>query len=103
MCVSVNVLDEVRSIELALTHLSSDAALRERLGRSARDWWSHRHTLEKMESDYEGAIERALDAPVQHPAALPAHFREEYSDLTRGILSEFGVDYARLFPDASVS
>ena len=97
ICVSVNILDEVRSIELALTHLSSDAALRERLGRSARDWWLHHHTLEKMETDYVGAIERALEAPVPHPAALPAHFREEYSDLTRGILSEFGVDYTRLF------
>jgi glycosyltransferase involved in cell wall biosynthesis len=102
ICVSVNILDEIRSIELALTHLSSDAALRERLGRRARDWWLHRHTLEKMETDYVGAIERALEAPVPHPAALPAHFREDYSDLTRGILSEFGVDYTRLFPDARI-
>lgn len=99
ICVSVDLLDEVRSIELALTHLAGDSSLRERLGLHARDWWSHRHTLDKMEHDYEAAIERALRAPIPRPA-LPAHFREEYSDLTRGILSRFEVDYARLFRDA---
>lgn len=97
VCVSVNVLDEVRSIELALTHLASDAVLRERLARSARDWWARRHTLEKMELDYEAAIERALQAPVRRATALPSHFQEDYSDLTRGILSDFGLDAARLF------
>ena len=100
ICVSVNLLDEVRSIELALTHLAADVGLRERLGRSARAWWSHRHTLERMEQDYDAAIERALRVPAPHPVVLPAHFREEYSDLTRRILSEFGVDAARLFPEA---
>jgi len=97
VCVSVNVLDEVRSIELALTHLASDAVLRERLARSARDWWSRHHTLEKMELDYEAAIERALQAPVPRATALPSHFQEDYSALTRGILSDFGLDVARLF------
>jgi glycosyltransferase involved in cell wall biosynthesis len=97
VCVSVNVLDEVRSIELALTHLASDAVLRERLARSARDWWARRHTLEKMELDYGAAIERALQAPIPRATALPPHFQEDYSDLTRGILSDFGLDAARLF------
>ena len=63
VCVSVNVLDEVRSIELALTHLASDAVLRERLARSARDWWARRHTLEKMELDYEAASSERYKAP----------------------------------------
>jgi glycosyltransferase involved in cell wall biosynthesis len=97
VCVSVNVLDEVRSIELALTHLASDAVLRDRLARSARDWWSRHHTLEKMELGYEAAIERALQAPVPRATALPSHFQEDYSDLTRRILSDFGLDPARLF------
>jgi glycosyltransferase involved in cell wall biosynthesis len=99
VCISVDLLDEVRSIELALTHLADDVSLRERLGRSARDWWRDRHTLERMERDYEEAIDRALGAPLARPVSLPAHFQEDYSDLTRGILSKFGVEYARLYRD----
>jgi glycosyltransferase involved in cell wall biosynthesis len=101
ICVSVDLLDEIRAIELALAHLAGDGSLRERLGRNARDWWARRHTLGHMQLDYEAAIERALGEPEPRPSALPAHFLEDYSDLARGILSEFGVDAARIFGDAS--
>jgi glycosyltransferase involved in cell wall biosynthesis len=99
VCVSVGVLDEIRSIELALAHLAADRALRERLGRNARGWWSRHHTLEKMELEYEAAIERAMTRPAPTAAVLPPHFREDYSDVTRGILSDFGLDPADLFAD----
>jgi glycosyltransferase involved in cell wall biosynthesis len=99
MCVSVGILDEIRSIELALAHLAADRALRERLGRNARGWWSRHHTLEKMELEYEAAIERAMTRPAPTAAVLPPHFREDYSDVTRGILSDFGLDPADLFAD----
>jgi glycosyltransferase involved in cell wall biosynthesis len=97
VCVSVSVLDEVRSIELAMAHLAGDGTLREKLGQNGRDWWSRHHTLEMMELDYAATIERALQAPEPRAATLPPHFREDYSELTRGILSEFGLDLTHLF------
>jgi glycosyltransferase involved in cell wall biosynthesis len=97
ICISVNLLDEVRSIELALMRLATDSPLRDQLGRSARDWWSRHHTLERMELDYERTIEQAVATPVRERGALPTHFREDYSTFTRGVLSEFGLDPERLF------
>lgn len=76
IALSIDILDEVHSLALALRRLGESPELRERLGRAARSYWETEHTLDRMADDYERALADAAAAPA--PAApLPSHLRPD--------------------------
>ena len=70
--IAIDVLDEAHSLGLALRRLATDAALRDRLGRSARRYWERTHTFARMRDEYAAVIDRAATRTrsVVHPPVL---------------------------------
>jgi hypothetical protein len=90
--VTVDPLDEEHSLMLAIRRLSSDAALRERLGTAARTWWQQHATPAHAAAAWNQIIEEAVRlAPPPRPADWPQQFLEDGTELTRKILSELRV------------
>jgi hypothetical protein len=88
--VSIDIVDEVHSLVLALKALASDASLRRRLGASALEYWRAHHTIAHMIEHYERAIARGAAAPV--PAVtLPAHLRSDGFEHARDLARSVGV------------
>jgi glycosyltransferase involved in cell wall biosynthesis len=90
VAVSIDVLDEGHSLQLALERLATDAALRARLGRRAREWWETHHQLDDMAAAYDRLIAQAIARPAPH-AALPAHLLADGTDLARALGAALGV------------
>ena len=92
-CVSIDILDESHSLQLAMSRLASDPALRAKLGRGAQALWQHRFTFDRLERDFELAITRALNVSPSEvrQAALPAHLRVDGTGRLRSLLAPFGV------------
>jgi glycosyltransferase involved in cell wall biosynthesis len=88
VCVSIDVLDEVHSLTLAMRRLAQDDQLRARLGGRARAWWKQAHTLEHMAADYRRAIAHALELPPPDLTGLPAHFRIDGTSLARALVTQ---------------
>jgi glycosyltransferase involved in cell wall biosynthesis len=89
VAVSIDILDEVHSLVLALKALAADASLRQRLGANARDYWRAHHTVARMIEDYERAIARGAAAPA--PAVtLPAHLRSDGFEHARDLATGAG-------------
>ena len=74
--ISIDLLDEEHSIQLALERLAADANLRARLGRAARRWWEAHHTLDAMADHYERVLRRAVSLPAPK-IALPRHLTDD--------------------------
>jgi len=89
--VSIDILDEVHSLTLAMRRLASDPALCDTLGRAARRRWEERHTLERMAADYERAITKALGLRSARPADLPRHLQPDGTGRARALAAELGV------------
>lgn len=89
--IPVDILDEERSIELAMATLASDAHLRDMLGHHAHQYWRDHHTLEGMAGRYVDVMERAMGrrAP-ESPADLP-HLRADATELAKRLTAEMGV------------
>ena len=95
VCVSIDLLDEDHSLQLAMQRLATDAPFRLRLGHDARAYWSERHTLAGMVSAYVTLLDAALTAPMPDPAAvaaLPAHFRSDGTEHASRLLQTMGLD-----------
>ena len=87
--VSIDLLDEDRSLAIALRRLASDPGLRRRLGGRARAWWSARHRIDSMVEDYE----RVLALCAARPAPAPAgDLLPDGAARTRALLAPFGLD-----------
>ncbi len=91
--VAVDVLDEDRTLELAMARLASDGDLRARLGRAAADYWSEHHTLERMSERYSTLIMHALERPVPEGQRFPRHVNADGSALARRVTADLGVAY----------
>lgn len=89
IALSIDILDEVHSLGLAMVRLGESAALRARLGGAARAWWEARHTPARMADDYETAFGAALAAPLPDPR-LPAHLRPDPLAAARRLVAPFG-------------
>jgi glycosyltransferase involved in cell wall biosynthesis len=101
VAVSIDILDEQHSLELAMRKLALDGDLRARLGRAARELWAAQHRLDHMVADYNrvlaevqattdpaGARERASRSMLSR---LP-HLRADHTGLVRDTLANFGID-----------
>lgn len=91
IAVSIDVLDEAHSLALALDRVTSDAPLRARLGRAARQWWEAHHRLEPMADAYERLFARAV-AIAPPVSTLPAHLRDDGTSKARALLAPFGLE-----------
>jgi glycosyltransferase involved in cell wall biosynthesis len=90
VCVAVDILDEDHSLRLALRRLATDAALRETLGRAARTYWTHEHSIESMLEDYRRVIALAIDRRAPK-CPLPAHLTSDGTELLQTLLGPFGM------------
>ena len=88
--VSIDPRDEAHSVKLAMRRLSTDAALRERLGAAAREWWTTHATVGHAVKAWEGIIAEALTLPPLAPSAERSA-PDEATGRAREILAEFGV------------
>jgi glycosyltransferase involved in cell wall biosynthesis len=93
VAVSIDILDEDHSLELAMRRLALDAPLRERLGAAARRYWEATATLPLMLEDYARVLANAAARPAPDPAriGLPAHLLEDHASHGRRIVAELGV------------
>jgi glycosyltransferase involved in cell wall biosynthesis len=93
VAVSIDILDEDHSLELAMRRLALDAPLRERLGRAARRYWEATATLPLMLEDYTRVLANAAARPAPDPASLglPAHLLEDHASHGRAVAADIGV------------
>jgi glycosyltransferase involved in cell wall biosynthesis len=91
VAIAVDLLDEERSLHLAMDRLCADPGLRADIARAGHAYWSDRHTLDAMADDYRRLIQAAAACPAPEPGGLPAHFLDDHSGLARSILGPLGV------------
>ncbi len=89
--VSIDLLDEDRSLAIAMRRLASDAGLRRRLGEQARAWWRTHHRIDAMAEDYERVLALAAARPAP---GLPAALLPDGTARTRALLAPFDVSPA---------
>ena len=79
-----------------MRRLAQDAALRETLGRAARDYWQRQHSIEAMADDYERVMRGVLGVREVHEVrgegALPSHLRPDGDARLRALLAPFGME-----------
>jgi glycosyltransferase involved in cell wall biosynthesis len=94
VAVSIDILDEDHSLELAMRRLATDEALRGQLGRAARARWQAHHTLDRMTADYDRVLTLAAGRPAPDARALglPAHLLEDHSAHARELAATIGVE-----------
>jgi hypothetical protein len=88
IAVSIDILDEGHSLTLALKRLTTDAALRARLGAAARAHWAAGHTVDHMASAYEAVLREAATLP-DPVVTLPPHLRPDPAAFARGLVARF--------------
>ena len=93
-CISIDILDEDHSLALAVSRIATDRDLRRTLGRTARQLWTERFTLDRMASGYRRAMERVCGAgnDCLPPAGLPPHLHANGTEHTSALLAELGLD-----------
>ena len=69
-----------------MRRLATDAALRETLGRAARDYWRREHTIETMADDYEDLFE------VRGVREVPRVHEVRGDETLRELLRPFGIE-----------
>jgi glycosyltransferase involved in cell wall biosynthesis len=92
VAIAIDLLDEDRSLETAMGRLASDRALGDRLGRAGHAYWSARHSVEGMVSDYSRVMKSAAERPAPVIRDLPAHFTNDGAGRARRIARTFGVE-----------
>ena len=91
--VSIDILDEQHSLNLAMRRLAQDARLCDALGKSAREVWNRRFRLEQMVDAYRKVIDLASMAPLpseQTRASLPAHLLADGTEYASRVLRDAG-------------
>jgi len=90
VAVSIDLLDEEHSLQLALERLATDPALRHRLGETARTWWRTHHQIAPMADAYLCVIATAITTPA--PARrLPPHLMDDGTAHARRLATDLGV------------
>ena len=92
IAVTVDPRDEEHSLMLAIRRLSSDAALRDQLGRAGRAWWETHGTPARAATAWMAILQEAATlSPPPRPENWPKQFRADGTGLAREILDKFGV------------
>jgi glycosyltransferase involved in cell wall biosynthesis len=91
VAVSIDVVDEDHSLQLALDGLIDHPARRQSIARAARNWWAAHHQLPAMADAYDRVLSLAASLPAP-TIALPAHLIDDASARGRAIAREMGVD-----------
>jgi len=92
IAVTIDPRDEEHSLMLAIRRLSSDGALRERLGEAAHAWWKSHATPAHAAATWNQILEEAVRlSPPPRPDDWPKQFAEDGTELAREILNEFGL------------
>jgi len=92
IAVTIDARDEEHSLMLAIRRLSSDAVLREQLGRAGHHWWKNHATPVHAAAAWEQILEEAVRlSPLPRPDDWPKEFGEDGTELAREILTEFGL------------
>jgi glycosyltransferase involved in cell wall biosynthesis len=92
--VSIDILDEDHSLQLAMRRLATDPGLRAILSGNARTLWGERFRLERMALAYRDVIGRALTLPSPHRATrppLPVHLLQDGTEHAERLLREAGL------------
>ena len=77
---------------LAIRRLSSDAPMRDQLGRAAHAWWRSHATPAHAAAAWMAILEEAPGlSPPPRPDDWPAPFAADGTALAREILGEFGI------------
>lgn len=90
VAISIDILDEVHSLVLALKALAADPMLRQTLSTNAFDYWRAQHTLARMVDDYERAMARTV-VTVPPAVSLPGHLRPDGFEHARDLATSIGV------------
>ena len=90
VAVSIDLLDEEHSLQLAMERLATDASLRRRLGDAARTWWHTHHQLGPMADAYVRFVTAALETPAPD-VVVPAHLKDDGSRLAKRLATDLGV------------
>lgn len=90
VAISVDLLDEQHSLELALERLATDETLRARLGQAARAWWEQHHRLDDMADTYQRILAKAIESPIPH-RNLPRHLLDDTSDHAQALAERMGI------------
>jgi glycosyltransferase involved in cell wall biosynthesis len=91
VAVSIDLLDEEHSLQLAFERLATDDGLRNRLGRAARGWWEAHHQLQPMADAYVRLLTTAMAIPPPR-IALPAHLTDDGTRHAGSLFTEMGLD-----------
>jgi glycosyltransferase involved in cell wall biosynthesis len=92
VAVSIELIDELHSLELALDRLASDASLRASLGTAGRDWWQRHHQLTAMAAAYDRVLQAAA-AAAPPTCTLPRHLIDEGWGRGRSIGEEMSIGH----------
>lgn len=90
LCVSIDIMDEENSLQVAMERLARDWTLRRDLGNRAKRFWAAHHTLKHMKADYLRVISLALESPTKVMPPLP-HLRPDGLETARHILKDMGI------------
>lgn len=90
IAVSIELVDEDHSLQLALDRLATDASLRSSLGQAGRAWWRTHHQLDAMADGYERALRRAMQLAIPEPP-LPRHLLADGAERVRAIAASLSV------------
>jgi glycosyltransferase involved in cell wall biosynthesis len=92
IAVAIDLLDEERSLLLAMRRLADDQQLREDLARAGHAYWAAHHTLDAMAADYQRVMAQAAARPAPIVTDLPSHFTEDHTELARRLAHQFGIE-----------
>ena len=88
VAVAIDLLDEDRSLAIAMRRLASDADLRDRIGTRARRYWSEHHQCAAMAEDYARVIAAAAGRPGP---VVPPELLADGTAPARELLAPFDV------------
>ena len=94
--VSIDIIDELHSLRLAVRRLARDDRFRAQLAEAGIALWRDRFRFDQMLSGYLEAIREAQTIPVSaaQPDELPAHLLDDRSAQARSLLGSLGLKYA---------
>jgi glycosyltransferase involved in cell wall biosynthesis len=96
VAISLDLVDEQWALENAMRRLVIDPALRESLGRRAREYCRVAHRLDHMADDYQRIMALALAASRPRPADALPHLRVDVWERVTAVFRETGLPIDRL-------